>query len=918
MRTPWRRLRAAWITLTGTGAAASVAFGLLVSASVLASLAIPRDSTGLRTGALRHTVAASPLDSAVVGTIGMLTASASFGQSVGESPAPEIAAIGARLRSQLAAAGMPIASDPPAWSSLTSGYGPVTGAARAAGRGQPQFEVTYRTALARYSRVVAGRLPSGGTVGGAVPAAVTTATAARFGLRVGARLTMGPVPLVITGIIRPVHPVADFWTDDPAVARPTLTAGTPPDPAHWAGALFIGAGGLPLAVSGLNESLMLLTWVVPADLGRLTADQVSAVQAGIDFLDSSGLVIQSGGTANVGSGELTCPTTNCTVTIPPVTVMVNSQIPAILAPFVTADNAVAPVLGLLYVSLAVMGAVVVLLGARLVAQRRAAEFTLMRARGAALRQLGWLVLRASAVIAVAAGALAALLAILLTPGGGNRVSWWLAGVTIAVTLAGPAAMSVVPQRVAAPATGTPASRVSGRTRAARRIVLEAVLVAASIGGLIVLRKQGLSAGNPSLFPSAAPVLLAIPVAVIVLRCYPPAARALARIAGRSRGVAAFVGLARATRTPPGAALPAFALVLVLTMVAFPAMISASVTRGQVAESWRQVGADAIIEAPVRAGIPPALQRQIASMPGVAATATGVVSAATLPATGQELTAVFVSPARYAAVTDQAPGVRFPVAALSGTAASGAAAVPAAANAAAAQLVGAVPAQLILDSTQTMTIRVAGRTGGVPGVGADAVVVLPLSALGSPPYGSNLMLVDGSGLDGAQLRADVSRELPGGTVTLRAAALAAITGAPVPQAAQVALAQGAAAAAGFGALVLLLSLLLGARTRDMTLARMATMGLRRWQAQLMLVAETLPEVVAAAIGGTACAWLLVPLIGPSVNLAAFTEAGPGVTLVSAPFPLAAAAIGLVLASLLVLAAQAVVSYRRSARALRIDD
>ena len=122
--------------------------------------------------------------------------------------------------------------------------------------------------------------------------------------------------LVITGIIRPVHPAADFWTDDPAVARPTLIAGTSSKPAHWAGALFIGAGGLPLAVSGLNESLMLLTWVVPADLGRLTADQASAVQAGINGLDSSGLVIASGGTTNVGSGELTCPTTTCTTTIP--------------------------------------------------------------------------------------------------------------------------------------------------------------------------------------------------------------------------------------------------------------------------------------------------------------------------------------------------------------------------------------------------------------------------------------------------------------------------------------------------------------------------------------------------------------------------------------------------------------------------
>ena len=48
MRTLSSRLRAAWVTLTGTGAAASVAFGLLVFASVLASLAIPRASVGLR------------------------------------------------------------------------------------------------------------------------------------------------------------------------------------------------------------------------------------------------------------------------------------------------------------------------------------------------------------------------------------------------------------------------------------------------------------------------------------------------------------------------------------------------------------------------------------------------------------------------------------------------------------------------------------------------------------------------------------------------------------------------------------------------------------------------------------------------------------------------------------------------------
>ena len=47
--------------------------------------------------------------------------------------------------------------------------------------------------------------------------------------------------------------------------------------------------------------------------------------------------------------------------LPPVIVMIDSQIPGILTPFITADRAVAPVLGLLYVGLTVMGAVVVLL-----------------------------------------------------------------------------------------------------------------------------------------------------------------------------------------------------------------------------------------------------------------------------------------------------------------------------------------------------------------------------------------------------------------------------------------------------------------------------------------------------------------------------------------------------------------------------
>ena len=902
------RLRAAWVTLTGTGAAATAAFGLLVFASVLASLAIPRESVALRNQALQRVIAASqPGDRTVIGE----TDEQSMLDAAYQVNATDIAAVGASLQGQLAADGVPLASEPPAWATLTTGYMPVTPAPKAAGYGPPQFELTYRTDLANYSHVVAGRLPSGGSTvagrGAVVQAAVTTTTAARFGLRVGSRLNTGPVQLVVTGIIQPADPAATFWTQNLAASGPVLTPAPSPEQSFWVGAVFIGPGALPLIETTLGDEEMEVTWTYAAALGRLTAGQAGGVESSLASLTSSG-----------------GPASGATVIVPdiatPVVVTISSEIPSILSPFIAGERAAAPVLELLYVSLAVMGAVVVLLGARLVAQRRTAEFTLMRARGAALYQLGWLVLRTSVVIAAAAGAAAAALAIGLTPGDADPAGWWLAGITIAVTLIGPVLVSVVPQRVAAPAAGRTIRRAGGRLAggrrfAARRIVVETVLVALAIGGLVVLRNQGLSTGNSGLYTSAAPVLVAVPVAVIVLRCYPALTRELARVAGLSRGVVAFVGLARATRTPPGTVLPSFALVLVLSMVAFPAMVVATVTGSQVAASWQQVGADAIIQAPSGAEITPALQRQIASVPGVVSTAAAEVDDASLP-TGFELPVVFVDPGKYAAVVDQAPGPPFPLAALSEG--QGAAVFPAVGTAAATQLLGTAQTPVYVGDTP-ITIRLDGQISGVPGVGTDAVVMVSSAALGPSPIVPNLLLVAGSALDAAQLTAVVHSGLPGGSVTLRAPALAALSTAPVPQAAQTALTQGMAAAAGFGALVLLLSLLLTASTREMTLARLATMGLRRWQAQLVLAAETLPPVVAAAIGGIGCAWLLAPLIGPSLDLAALSGTGSAVAVTPAVFPLVAAAAGLVLVALLLLAAQAVITYHRgSSRALRIAD
>jgi hypothetical protein len=287
-------------------------------------------------------------------------------------------------------------------------------------------------------------------------------------------------------------------------------------------------------------------------------------------------------------------------------------------------------------------------------------------------------------------------------------------------------------------------------------------------------------------------------------------------------------------------------VLVLAMVAFPDMIAASVTQAQVAASWQQVGADAIIQVGHNETFLPTLQQQVAAVPGVVATAFADVETGSV-SSGSSLSVVYVDPAQYAAVVDQTPGPRFPLAALSKSAAT---TLPAVGAAAAAQLLGTSPVDVSVGSS-TVTIQLAGRISGVPGVPANPAIVVPDEPLGSNP-GGNLMLVAGPRLDAARLSAVVHNSQPDASVTLRATALAALTTAPVLQAARTALTQGLATAAGF-------------------------------------------------------------------DLAAFSGTGSAIAVTPAAFPLVASAAGLVLAALLVLAVQAVITYYRgSARALRIAD
>ena len=910
MSAPGRRLRRGWRLLTGAGAAASIGLGLLVFTCVFLAVAAPRESLALRTGALRQALTtASPLTTTVAATADYTDMSVGFD---GPPDAQDLATAGAALAADLTSLGLPLARPATGWSGFSTGFFVVTGGPPAlyAGGLPPQLKLLYSADLSHYARLVAGGLPSGAQVtshGTVIQIAVTPATAARFGLRPGTRIGTTPgtgLTLLVSGIVRPAAGDATVWATDPLATGPVQI---PPDANfyRWEGAAFVGPAALPLLPLRLDSTQMSLYWQFPLNLGSMRASAAQALQGKLIQAASQGGLLGS----NAGLvRELPQP------------VSFSSGVTGILASFIQQDAAADPVLSLLSVSLAVIAAVVVLLGVRLLAERRRGEFALLRARGAARWQVALLAFLAGAVVTIPAAVAGAAVAVGLTSGYATPLAWWLAGLTVVTALVGGPLIAYRMHRVVgiADPTGSEGSgRPVSRRSAGRRLAAEAALLAAAVGGLILLRQQGLpAAGGANTYPSLAPVLVAIPAAIVVLRCYPAMMRALLRLARLRPGATAFVGFARAARAPLSAGLPAFALVLALAVVAFGTMVRSAVIRGEVAASWQLTGADAVIDASASAQpLAPAVQRAIAAVPGVQRTATVLVTAGSVH--GTALTVVVVHPDQYAALIADTPRTPFPASKL---------AEPAAGTAATAATNRLVPAlaspgaplgrgRTTLDfGTSGLTIQVAGTASAVPGVPGSAFVVLPWQALGStlgssPPL-PTLMLVVGPHLDGSRLQAVVRRDLPGAMVTLRATELASLTTAPLPNSAYVAIAAGSVAAAGLALLILLIALVLSAYPRELTLARLRVMGLAAGQARWLVVAEVLPQVVVAAVGGVVCAVVLAPLVGPSIDLSSFTGTGAGVPVRPEPAPLAAVLVGLVVLALLTLAVESLIARRRS--------
>ena len=262
----------------------------------------------------------------------------------------------------------------------------------------------------------------------------------------------------------------------------------------------------------------------------------------------------------------------------------------------TAEAALAvAALGPLAVAAGALGLIAIL-----IVRRRRAAIVLARGRGASGGQLLWAQLVEGLLVTVPAALVGLWLATVLVPIRANGLSpigalfVALAATAILVLTTWPLARRARRQIERDDPTVT---RVS-----ARRLVFEALVVGLAITGAWLLRERGLttegSAGEVRAFDpflALAPVLVGVAVALITIRLYPYPVRAIGWLAARGRGLVAVLGLRTIGRDPTAAYLPLLVLMLTVAIGSFTSVVRVTVDRGQVDDSWRQVGADYRIE-----------------------------------------------------------------------------------------------------------------------------------------------------------------------------------------------------------------------------------------------------------------------------------------------------------------------------------
>ncbi|MCZ4118973.1 FtsX-like permease family protein [Streptomyces sp. H39-S7] len=784
----------------------------------------------------------------------------------------------------------------------------------------PKADLVAQQGLEQHSRLVAGSMPRGPAAGdpsGAVSrvdAAITEQTAKVMGLRPGSEIHLSTLRAAfivhVTGIVSPTEPGSPYWNEEPDVLTPQLTS-PPPQPGdfptfYWHFTVLIAPEAAPTLL-GLGKGASFY-WHHPVDTSRLTPQDVAAIQTQLASLDSGpdAAALQSSTNSylrtTTGLGRL-------------------------LTSYERARTAALPLVLVAAIGVGATAFAVLLMAGGLAAERRRGELALLRSRGGSVRGMVGRLLGETTVAAVPAATVGIVLALVLLPADRYLLSVLL-GAAVAVT----ASLALPLRAVAVHRRPRPAARedMADARPSRRRTVAELTITVLVIGAVAALRRRGTVSGADP-FLAAAPVLVAIAAALILLRLYPLPLRLLARPAARLSGAVTHLGLARAGRSPASAQLPLLALLMSLTVASFGGSVLAGVADGRDEAARAAIGADARIDA--NFVLPEKLAASIRKVPGVAVTlGVRIEPSASTTGFGMPYSLVSVDPVAYAALTRSSGLPAFPADVLLHDDGTGPMPAVVSRNVAAKLAGGTVPVQPAIGTTEIKAAAVLDLTAAAPN--ADFVIVSSAQLVKRHPdmnysqyTGPTVLMVTADGaIDGKALRAATTATGADMFVSLLSEERATLADSALQSGARGIFLAAVAGGAGYSALALLLSLLQAAPQRAALLARMRTMGMGRRDGRRLAFLEMLPQALLAAIGGVLVGLAVIPLLGPGVDITALafgsdpgTSVPTGLGLRVDPLSLALPSAGLLALAYVVLMVQVwVTGRRRESKDLRVGD
>ncbi|MDF9813319.1 FtsX-like permease family protein [Streptomyces sp. SPB162] len=649
-------------------------------------------------------------------------------------------------------------------------------------------------------------------------------------------------------------------------------------------------------------------WHHPVDAGRLTPQDVAPLQTRLASLDSG----PDATTLQTGTGSYIRATTG---------------LGRVLTSFERDRTATLPLVLVAAIGVGATAFAVLLMAGGLAAERRRNELALLRSRGGSMRGMFGRLLGETTAAAVPASITGIVLALVLLPADRYLLSVLL-GSAVAVT----ASLALPLRAVAAHRRPRPAARedMAAARPSRRRTVVELTITVLVAGAVAALRRRGTVSGADP-FLAAAPVLVAIAAAILLLRLYPLPLRLLARPAARLTGAVTHLGLARAGRSPASAQLPLLALLMSLTVASFGGAVLAGVADGRDEAARAAIGADARIDA--NFVLPEKLAATIRKVPGVAGTlGVRVEPTASTAGFGMPYSLLSVDPVAYAALTRSSGLPAFPADALLHDDGTGPMPAVVSRNLAAKLAGGTTSVQPAIGTTEIRAAAVLDLTAAAPNT--DFVIVSSAQLVKRHPdmnlrqfTGPTVLMVTADGpIDGKALRAATAATGGDLFVSLLSEERGTLSDSALQSGARGIYLAAVAGGAGYSALALLLSLLQAAPQRAALLARMRMMGMGRRDGRRLVFLEMLPQALLAAVGGVLVGLAVIPLLGPGVDITALAfGSDPGTTVPAGlglrvdPLSLALPSAGLLALAYVVLLAQVwVTGRRRESTHLRVGD